>query len=362
MKKKCIYILLCTAVVLTGCTGQNNQKQEDGQEIVTIDFNDTIQNNELQNNESELSAASQQYQENNANNATAENDNYTESSPQETADNINQNETTQDLYAGFLKNEVPVTVASDYPQQDYVIYNLEPGKSYTFSALGEFVNKRYFNPEYSTKTSYDYAQYVYLDSSNSSAKKLLVKFSGLGIYSPDDDSFAVYVITENNGQLYLTDSYECWARSFTKACRNGLFVSDGSTGAGDHYAGVSALTDTGKIEEIYGTEILTGSWASYVSNETIYYEIFAGNEDIVFSVMIYTIGEKMFYTYDLSECTDNQISICETYINRCRDEIGIEWVTQEVVEEAIKERCSLLGVDYNAIDQTEEAEWVGIEG
>lgn len=362
MKKKCIYILLCTAVLLTGCTGQKNHKQEDGQEIVTIDFNDTVQNNELQDNESELFAASQQYQENNANNTAAEKDDYTESSPQETADITNQNETTQDLYAGFLKNEVPVTVASDYPQQDYVIYNLEPGKSYTFSALGEFVNKRYFNPEYSTKTSYDYAQYVYLDSSDSGAKKLLVKFSGLGIYSPDDDSFAVYVITENNGQLYLTDSYECWARSYTKACRNGLFASDGSSGAGDHYSGVNALMDTGKFTEIYGTRILMGWWASYVSNETIYNEVFAGNEDIVFSVMIYTIGEKMFYTYDLSECTDSQISICETYINRCRDEIGIEWVTEEAVEEAIKERCSLLGIGYNAIEQMEEVEWVGIEG
>ena len=121
-----------------------------------------------------------------------------------------------------------------------------------------------------------------------------------------------------------------------------------------------ALLDSGKLADIYGAEILSGWCVSYVSNEDIYNEVFDGNKDIIFTVAIYTIGEKRFYTYDMSECTDDQISVCETYVNRCREEIGIEWVTGEAIEEAIRERCSTLGIEYTAMDQMEEAEWVGI--
>ncbi|MDE7323878.1 MAG: hypothetical protein K2N73_14420, partial [Lachnospiraceae bacterium] len=109
---------------------------------------------------------------------------------------------------------------------------------------------------------------------------------------------------------------------------------------------------------IYEAVILTGWCVRYVGRETIYNEVFSGNEDIIFTVMVYTIGEKMFYIYDLSECTVDQISVCETYISRCRDEADIEWVTEEFVEEAIKNQCGLLGIDYNAIEQQEDMEWI----
>ena len=368
MKKGRIILLLCTITILAGCAGNENQKHQDGQEIATIDFQE-IQNQEIQNQEGGFSDTDQQ-QENDANSSTSENDDNmqnaiaTESleiSSKAPEDNPQKNGTVMDLYAGFLKNEVPVNVASDYPQNDCFVYNLEPGKSYTFATLGEYVNKRYLNPEYSKKTTYDDAQYVYLDCPGSSAKNLLVKFSGLGIYAPDDDSYAVYVITEDQGQLYLTDSYECWARSGTKACKNGLFTTGGSNGADDQYTGILALLDSGKLADIYGVEILSGWCVSYVSNEDIYNEVFDGNKDIIFTVAIYTIGEKRFYTYDMSECTDDQISVCETYLNRCHDEMGIEWVTQEAIDTAIEERCSALGIDARAIDQMEEVEWVGIE-
>ena len=174
---KNMFLFLCTAVVLTGCAGNENQ---DEQQITTIDFQDLVkdhdgQNHEIQNHESELSTA--------ANSDTFESD----SSPQESTDYTQQNETALDLYAGFIKNEVPAITAPDYPQNDYITYNLEPGKSYTFATLGDYVNKRYLNPEYSEKTTYDDAQYVYLDCPGSSAKNLLVKFSGLGIYAPEDE-------------------------------------------------------------------------------------------------------------------------------------------------------------------------------
>lgn len=375
MKKKIIITLLIgITMTFTGCSKQ---------EIHSIDMNP------------EEETKTQTYQENNTEYDIAQNDTEQESYSQETSDNVqsneipqetsdnaqsketsdsiqnnemsqelsgsaSNNETTQDLYTEFIQDMVSVTVDENFLQDNSKIFNLEPGESYTFTTLGEYVNTNYLNPEYSTKTSYDNAQYAYLESSDNHTRILLVKFSGLGIYAPEDDSFVVYVIAENQGKLYLTNSYECWARSYTKACKNGLLVSYGSGGAGDHLEAVSAILMNGKAVDIYATEILSGWWANYI-NEAIYNEVFAENEDIVFSVMVHSIGDKTLHTYDLSECTGEQLRMCETYINRCRDEVGVNWVTEEDVQKAIQERYGELGIDNKIIAQQEEVEWKNIQ-
>lgn len=370
MKKKMIAVLLLGAVMtFTGCSKQGvhsiDMNSGEDAKTQTSQENNTEQERYLQetSNSTQGNEPSQEapdsLQSNEPSQEVSDNLQNNELS-QGASDSVQNNETTQDLYTGFIKGAVSVTVDKDFPQYDYKIFNLEPGKSYTFTELGEYVNASYFDPEYSTKTSYDNAQYAYLESSDNRTRILLVKFSGLGIYAPDDDSFAVYVIAENQGKLCLTSSYECWARSYTKACKNGLFVSGGSAGAGDNFTTVSAVLKDGNVENIYVTEILSGWWASSI-NETIYNEVFAGNEDIVFSAMIHTIGDKRLHTYDLSECTEDQIHICETYINRCRDEAGVNWVTEEDVQKAIQERCGVLGMDDKMIAQQEEVEWINIQ-
>lgn len=379
MKKKMMAVLLLGAVVtFTGCSKQEIHSidmnsgetektqtyQEDNtdydlaekdteQRSYLQETSDSTQSNEISQEVSDSVQSSKTPQE------TFDNMQSNETS-QESSDSAQNKETPQDLYTAFIKNEVSATVNKDFPQNDYKIYNLELGKSYTFTELGEYVNASYFDSEYSIKTSYDNAQYAYLESSDNRTRILLVKFSGLGIYTQNDDSFAVYVIAENEGKLYLTSFYECWARSYTKACKNGLLVSGGSAGAGDHIGVESVVLTNGKVVDIYATEILSGSWARCI-DETIYNEVFAGNEDILFSVMIHTIGDKILHTYDLSECTDDQISVCETYVNRCRDEAGINWVTEKEVEKAIQERCGVLNIDNKIIDQQEEVEWIDIQ-
>lgn len=357
MKKKIIGILLIgIAITFTGCTKQevHSIDMNSGEVAKTqIDQENNAQYDMTEKEVEQKSSAQEILQESSDNTQSNE-------TPQESSDSAQNKEETQDLYAAFLKNEVSATADKDFPQNDYKIYNLELGKSYTFTELGEYVNASYFDPEYSIKTSYDNAQYAYLESADNHTRILLVKFSGLGIYAPDDDSFAVYVIAENEGKLSLTSFYECWARSYTKACKNGLLVSGGSAGAGDHIEVESVVLTNGKVVDIYATEILSGSWARSI-DETIYNEVFAGNEDILFSVMIHTIGDKILHTYDLSECTDNQISVCETYVNRCRDEAGINWVTENDVQKAIQERCGALNIDDKIIAQQEEVEWIDIQ-
>lgn len=45
------------------------------------------------------------------------------------------------------------------------------------------------------------------------------------------------------------------------------------------------------------------------------------------------------------------------YIDRCREEQGIRWVTDEELEAAVKNQCSSLGIDHGVTRQQEEVVW-----
>lgn len=353
MKKK-LLMLLCAGMLMTGCAdkGSDGQKASDAP---ILDLDGDTWNNDVKAEQTAVDDSdahdTAQIEENKEEQASTQADNI---------ENVQNDENIQDIYLQFVNNEISVIVGSDYPQNDYRIFNLERGNAYTFAELEQYVNQSYFDPEFSEKTSYDYAQYTYVECpDNSDSENFLIKFVGLNIYAQGDDSFVVYVITEDNGKLYLTGEYECWARSYTEQFRNGLCSNGGSSGAGDHYAGMSAILSDGKITDIYWAEILSGWWTNYV-NEEIYSEVFGENTETLLYVSIYTIGEDKYYTYDLSECTDDQIILCESYINRCRDEAGINWITDEEIQEAVRKRCSSLGIEYNALEQQEKAKWTDV--
>lgn len=266
---------------------------------------------------------------------------------------------TASLYDQFLHNDISVTTGQGFPQEDYRTPICETGSSYTLSELGARVSEYFLNPEYTDKTSYDSIQYTYVncpDSSDTAKKNLLIKFTGLNIYAPDDESYAVFVVTENNGQLFLTHEYECWARSGTTAYTNGLLRSAGSGGAGDHISGLSAILTDGSFTDIYAAEELYGWWTNYI-NDTIYNEIFDENTEVNLITSIYTIGDAYYYLYDLSQCTEEEIPLCEAYIDRCRTEAGINWVSEEDIQTAVQNQCAALGIDYGATQTLEEVTW-----
>ncbi len=261
------------------------------------------------------------------------------------------------LYEQFLSNSASVTISSDCPLEDYMTPIFEAGDSFTLTELGDCVSGYYLNPEYTDKKSYDEVQYAYVPCPDSADEQnLLVKFVGLNIYSPDDESYAVFVITQDNGQLYISYLYECWARSATMAHANGLLSEYGSHGAGAHSVGLSAMLANGKNTRIYGAEVLMGTWTSSV-NETIYHEVFDENTITNLTVSIYHIGDNEYYWYDMSDCDEDDKERCETYISRCREEAGISFVTQEEIQALIKARCQEIGVDYSLTEQEQEAVW-----
>lgn len=273
------------------------------------------------------------------------------------------------LYEQFLKNEIVAEVTIESPESGYYVPALEKGSFYTLELLGQRISEYFFDPEYSDKTSYDQVQYAYVNSADSTgARKLLLKFVGLNIYSPDDDSYAVVVVSEDDGKLYVTAEYECWARSAMTIYSNGILSMDGSGGAGDHYCGTSALLCDGTIASVYDMEELYGWWASYISNvdsagdSSIYQDVFGTDtEPDSLIVSIYTIGSDKYYQYDIGECTEDQKTLCETYLNRCHDELGINWSLDEEVKTAIQTRCSGLGISYEATMQQPELAWNNVE-
>lgn len=270
---------------------------------------------------------------------------------------------SQSLYEQFLNGCIPATVDSDYSEGDYSEQILEKNTSFTLAELENRVSAYFFDPEYTDKTSCDQIQYAYVDcpdSSDQADRNLLVKFVGLNIYSPDDDSYAVFILSENDGQLYVTDSYQCWARSETTAYANGVLHSFGSNGAGDHGEDLFAILSNGKPASIYSAHILSGEWAGDV-NASIYHEVIDENTvPPALTVSIYTIGSENYYQYDMTYCEEAEIPLCETYINRCRDEAGIHWASEEEIQTAVQDQCNAVGIDSSLVETQEETVWTDL--
>lgn len=266
---------------------------------------------------------------------------------------------SKSLYEQFISGEIAASVSSSYPDPDYTDAIIQKGNSYTLTELGQRVSDYFLDPEYTDKTSYDSIQYAYIECPDSPEddRNLLVKFIGLNIYTQDDDSYAVFVITEDNGQLSITYTYQCWARSASIANSNGVLNNSGSGGAGDHYDGQSVILANGTNAPVYDAEVLYGWWTSYV-DAGIYSEVFgAETEPSGLIVAIYTIDNERYYLYDLSECTEEDKVLCESYITKCREEQGINWVTEEEIQTAIRNRCSAIGIDYGITEQQQEVTW-----
>lgn len=281
------------------------------------------------------------------------------------------NVSDENLYERFLKGQVAATVHEDYLLDSYFPpYPLEKGKSYTLEGLGKWVNYNYL--ELSTriidKTSYDGIRYAYIGCLDGDKKNLLVMFHGLDIYCDDDNSCTVMAVTAQEGRLYITYQYDCWPRSYTTAYTNGQIAGGGSSGAGDHSSDLSVILTDGTCEQIYDARYLCDEWIRYV-NEDIFAEVCYNDDNIYLAseagwqVDITTVGSTKYYQYyqsDSGEYSKEQKAAFQEYIDRCREEASIDWVSDEVVQEAIENRCVQLGFHYEDAKDFVEAEWISL--
>ncbi len=275
------------------------------------------------------------------------------------------------LYERFLHGEIAATVREDYLSDlsGHIDQSpLEKGKSYTLEGLGKLVNYCYlerFRFGYTERTSYDNILYAYIGCLDGDAKNLLIMFYGLDIYCEDDNSYTVMAVTEQEGRLYITCQYDSWVRSSTTEYTRGQIIRAGSSGAGDHGSDLSVILADGTCEQIYDKEYLNDEWIRY-ANEDIFAEIFHNDDNIKLTseadwqVNITTVGDMKYYQCDAGESSEEQKAAFQEYIDRCREEASIDWTSDEVIREAIENRCAQFGFHYEDAEDWTEATWTSL--
>lgn len=359
---------LCIIAVLTGCGNENKEKAAEKAAGLATDQLEFLAKNPAADVQKDI----QEYIK-----ALAE-----EEQEQETDDNPPPDFSVETpaacdasdgtLYESFLKGQAAATVREDFLSDVLEsISPLEKGKSYTLEGLGKLVNYYYLErskPGYTDRTTYDEIQYAYIGCLDGDAKNLLIMFRGLDIYCENDGSYTVMAVTAQEGRLYITYQYDAWPRSVPYEYTKGQIAGSGSNGAGDHSSDLSVILADGTCERIYDARCLCDEWIRY-ANEDIFAEVCYNDDNIYLAseagwqVDIITIGGTKYYQYyqsDTGEYSEEQKAAFQEFIDRCREEASIDWVSDEVVEEAIEDRCVQLGFHYENAKDFVEAEWISL--
>lgn len=329
--------------VLVGCLlcGCSNQKPE------IVDATDIIQ---IQDNDTQESSQANVIEQ---------------KTPQESL-SIEANKDVEDaviLYEKFLGIQESDDVISALIDEKYqsdnegLHYTFEVGDALTFQNLKEYVKSEYLETR-GMEDEEPTISYTYIDCGLDGKNELAIKFQGLGINGIDDDSYAVFIISEREKELFITYSYACWARSEVSMNQAGYLTGGGSAGAGDYIYDACVLNADGVCQTIYEAEELSGWWINYI-NEEAYQNIFGDVEEPDMYVVKYHVGEEEVYTYGLlnednEEHTENQM-----FVDACSEE-GILWKSQEEIDEMIQNRENELQVTTE-MKNDEYLQWITME-
>lgn len=165
---------------------------------------------------------------------------------------------------------------------------------------------------------------------------LLIRFNGMDIYAPDDDSFTIYILVEKADGLHATESVSDWARSSSSISKDGIITSGGSSGAGYHISDAKYLDSDGFSHLFYRADECYPGWIGSLfeyyeyhqfSEETIQlaYELDAPECDVECCVTLYTIDNTLYATTNEtnSDLTKNFISVTENE--------GVTWVSEDEI-------------------------------
>lgn len=178
-------------------------------------------------------------------------------------------------------------------------------------------------------------EYAFIDCGGDGVGEMQLRFVGLDIYAPDDDSDLTMVISRRNGRLEMLYACESWARSNTTIDYYGCISSGGSGGAGAWYFSLGCIDGSGNVQTVYDGEELAGWWTSYIS-ETAYNAVFDG-EDSSLSVTRYVIEGQEYCVLEADGPEEKQFAaLCE--------QEGKHFVTQEEADQLIAWRKEALGI------------------
>ena len=302
---------------------------------------------------------------------------------EQTAEKIAADEMT--LYEQFLQGELSAVAGERYPPDHtygfYSTYLLGARETYTLEEMEQEVAEDYLHPKWpgavcDPEAACSGIQYAYVESADGGGMNLLLRFDFAAgelnnLYKNVYDApvYVVVALAAENGQLSIIDQYDNGTVFETTAYENGLLYtfwkSDMVIGSAAH-----ALLTNGKCERIYECESLSGEGISVWKWEArsgcdIYEEVLASEQDLLdnrhFSVKITTVygdgSAGYYYQYNMDECTEQEKKVCEIFLNRCREEASITWMTEEEVQSAVTARCKELGVNFEDMPEPAEVVW-----
>lgn len=198
-------------------------------------------------------------------------------------------------------------------------------------------------------------RYAVLDCGGDGEPELALQISSN--YSIENLTLTL-IIRHDGERPIMCYAYEEWSRSGTELYYYGFMPSAGSNGADDHSYWADILDAEGRVRHIEEEEYLTG-WDVGADMREAYEQVFGpyGNGyDEPLQHTIIRIGEQTFHQYYFfpEEKEPSQEEL-ETFEMLCGEK-GLHFVTDEMVEQLLEERCREFGIKEEWLEET-EVEW-----
>lgn len=275
--------------------------------------------------------------------------------------------TTYEYFLGMGGNNLSLkAVVDDAVEIGYSDYDFQNvGKEFTFGELTSYLNS---NGLAGDNASEPVPYYAFLDIDGE--KLLALKYQGMNIYSPGDDSYTIFIIANRDDGLHITASVSAWARQSVSLNAEGYIYVIGSAGAGEDVSSGEFINKDGKLTNIFKGDWVAGSWM-FGSDEKIssaYKEVYEGHEEesTNIAIQLYDFNGTKLYMVDQfgGELTD----IDKKFIKAMEDE-GVEWSTAKDVSDMLKSKSKELRGYEVDVDQPPlmfskvmESEYMGIPG
>lgn len=289
---------------------------------------------------------------------------------------LSPEELSMEAYEKFIKNETKISFDRFMPEigREETLY--KKGSEYTLSEVLDIVTAYYF--EYATDKKIEYIDYSYIDCGKDGVNELVLRFNGMNIYEPDDDSTLVYIIKYIDGKLSLCYYYETWARCDASIDEYGSFQSGGSNGASNHSNEYGLIDKEGNWQSIVYIESETDINQLTLSDGLEQIPLVAETKGISGEIELVTIrfnenadnsdkvdNNEYFYTFYVYDDNWDLIEDANLYTNSIYKEIFYEalvpFITPDEVSTMISERAEKVGATAE-IKEGAEITWKTLSG
>ena len=218
----------------------------------------------------------------------------------------------EEIFMQFINGETTVKVDADFEAAlSYagVIYDYESDSTtYTFDttetiSCEQLISAITEESDFSTSDNLEVKTYYAITNTLSGKPILAVKFENLGIYTPDDESYALFFFAVNDRQLYMTYAYDSWARNWVDIYDNMIFTGHRSGGAGDGFSWCFYIYETGHYQSVYDMETLFEEWvAMYGTYELGMDDSTSWSRGCIVNLL--TTAEGSYYAYEVEDTVD----------------------------------------------------------